>query len=117
MALKRCLQKRGLKRRLYQRRHKEQRQAHQREYPSPSFKSLLDRLKLNLFLLGFVLFKELRFLECLIYESLRLFPLWVYELSCFCPGKRTGKGISARFLIIGPRGAPAHEVENTLPSL
>lgn len=117
MALKRCLQKRGLQRRLYQRRYKEQSQALKKEYPSLSLKSLLERLKLNLFLLGSVLFKELRFLWCLIYESLRLFPLWVYELFRFCPGKRTGKGISARFLIIGHRGAAAHEVENTLPSL
>lgn len=41
---------------------------------------------------------------------------WFKEISRFCPRIRRRKAIEKPFLIIGHRGSPASEVENTLPS-
>lgn len=51
---------------------------------------------------------------------MKLFNLivyWFVELFRFCPRLRRRKSVEKPFLVIGHRGSPAEEVENTIPSL
>ncbi len=41
---------------------------------------------------------------------------WFVELFRFCPRIRRRKSVEKPFLVIGHRGSPAEEVENTIPS-
>lgn len=61
-------------------------------------------------------FIEINFLKV---NQMKLFTLiisWVTEIMRFCPRIRRRKLIEKPFLIIGHRGSPATEVENTIPS-
>ena len=61
-------------------------------------------------------FNWLQFALCLIIQSVKLLPVWIYELFRPCPLKRKDIQIRNPFYIIGHRGADAFEIENTIPS-
>ncbi|MGD9898931.1 MAG: glycerophosphodiester phosphodiesterase [Calditrichaceae bacterium] len=57
------------------------------------------------------------FLFCMAFALIRFLPLWIYELFRYCPEIPDDHQDQSGFLIIGHRGAAAHEIENTIPSL
>lgn len=61
-----------------------------------------------------LVWNPLRFSACLIFNSLLLLPVWIYELFRVCPLRKVR--LADSFLIIGHRGAAAFEIENTIPS-
>ncbi len=57
------------------------------------------------------------FLFCMAFALIRFLPVWIYELFRYCPDASSDHQDDSGFLIIGHRGAAAHEIENTIPSL
>ncbi len=102
MALKRCLQATGLRRRQTRREYRKKRTTH------PLGWYLVYPLKLVAMIAGLII--------CVIVETVRLLPVWIYELFRFCPLRGQGAAPADDFLIIGHRGAAADAVENTLKS-
>jgi glycerophosphoryl diester phosphodiesterase len=52
-----------------------------------------------------------------ILRKIKLIPAWISEFFHFCPLQRRKKIDDRFFLVIGHRGSPAREIENTIQSL
>lgn len=112
MALYSCWQAKGLRRKTIRKNYRDQKSA----CPESAFSKLACRIAALLLYILKSIFNWLQYFFCLIYEIIRLVPLWIYELFRFCPAKIRNQ-ISPDFMVVGHRGAAAYEIENTLPAL
>lgn len=104
----RCLQKKGIYRKNIRQQYKKR--------LNKCKTSSVCRIKEYIVYFLSNLWNWIRFLFCVLAGLLYSLPLWIFELFRFCPFK-VKQLKKNQFLIIGHRGAAAHEIENTIYSM
>ncbi len=112
MSLNRCLQKKALRRKPIRDRYKKDFRYCKKHTAA---RRIFCRLNAVVIFLVSLLWNWIQFSACFLFETLRLLPVWIYEQFRFCPFKPLRRPADD-FLIIGHRGAAAHEIENTIPA-
>ncbi len=115
MALHRCFQQKGIRRKKIREDYKQHIFSCSNRFPIKSIEYIFCRIK-TFFIYAFAtIWNWLQLFSCLLFEIIRLLPLWIYELFRFCPFKIKNLDTDS-FLIIGHRGVAAYEIENTIPA-
>jgi hypothetical protein len=115
MALKHCWQKKRLQGKEYADQYRERIDTI-KKVQKPGLKKKLNRIGTAANYRFSVSRNWLLLIPCIFREIMCHLPVWIFELFRFCPKAGRSVTVDDSFLIVGHRGAPAYEVESTIPS-